>query len=259
MTAPLTVTLVQADLHWENPTANRAMFEEMLAELTEPTDLIVLPEMFTTGFTMNPAPVAEVMNLTTTRWMKQIAAQYQAVVTGSFVVQEDGKYYNRLVWMQPDGTYDYYDKRHLFRMGNEHEVYTAGTRRIIKNWKGWNICPLICYDLRFPVWSRNVDNQYDVLIYTANWPAVRESVWKSLLTARAIENQSYVIGVNRIGEDGNGLAHSGASGLINSRGEWISYPQSKSFIHSFTLNYEELSTFREKFPVSLDGDRFQIL
>lgn len=259
MPEPLRVTLVQTDLYWENPTANLAMLEEKLSEHSQTTDVIILPEMFTTGFTMNPAAVAEPMNLTTTRWMRQIAAQYEAVVLGSFVVQESGKYYNRLVWMQPDGTYETYDKRHLFRMGNEHEVYTAGTRRLIHTWKGWKICPLICYDLRFPVWSRNVDNQYDLLIYVANWPAARENAWKSLLTARAIENQCYTVGVNRVGEDGKGIPHAGASGLIDFKGNWISYPHSDPLIHTYTLNHEELSTFRDKFPAYLDGDHFEIV
>ncbi|MFT4031867.1 MAG: amidohydrolase [Siphonobacter sp.] len=254
----LRVTPVQTNLYWENPTANLAMLEEKLMGLTNQTDVLILPEMFTTGFTMQPQSLAEPMNLTTTRWLRQMATQTKAVVTGSFIVKESGNYYNRLVWMQPDGAYYQYDKRHLFRMGGEHEVYTAGNQKLIVEWKGWKICPLICYDLRFPVWSRNIHQEYDVLIYVANWPAVREYPWKSLLTARAIENQSYVIGVNRVGNDGHGVAHTGASGVIDFKGVWLNSPQNAEVIHTFTLDSTELSTFRTHFPASLDADSFEI-
>ena len=254
----LRVTLVQTPLHWENPTANRSMLEETLETITAGTDLIVLPEMFTTGFTMNPAPVAEPMNLTTTRWMQQIAARYDAAVTGSFIVRDGSSYVNRLLWMEPDGSFDYYDKRHLFRMGGEHEVYAAGTRKVQRTWRGWTVRPLICYDLRFPVWSRNVDNEYDLLLYVANWPAARDYAWRSLLTARAIENQSYVVGVNRVGNDGNGVFHQGSSGVIDFRGNWLTSPQESAFVHTVSLSKEDLSTFREGFPAYLDADDFEI-
>jgi len=254
----LNVALVQTTLYWENPTANLAMLEEKIAQITQPVDLIVLPEMFTTGFTMNPAAVAEPMNLTTFKWLRQMAAQTGAVVTGSYVVNEHGKFYNRLVWMQPDGVFDTYDKRHLFRMGNEHAFYTAGTSRVIKEWKGWRICPLICYDLRFPVWSRNVNLEYDLLLYVANWPAVRRHVWNTLLEARAIENGSYVVGVNRVGNDGNGIAHTGDSALIDFKGEVLLRKSDEEGIFIQTLQKEQLVTFREHFPAHLDADAFEI-
>ncbi|MFN8344121.1 MAG: amidohydrolase [Spirosomataceae bacterium] len=254
----LKVALVQTDLHWEDPTANRAMLEEKIAGMEESVDLIVLPEMFTTGFTMNPARVAEPMNLMTFKWMRQMASQTGAVITGSYVVKEGQHYFNRLVWMQPDGAFDCYDKRHLFRMAREHESYTGGTQRIIKELKGWRICPLICYDLRFPVWSRNVNLEYDLLVYVANWPSVRRQVWNTLLEARAIENLSYVIGVNRVGEDANALPYSGDSALIDFKGEVILRKTDEPGIYITTLQKEPLTAFRERFPAYLDADDFSI-
>ncbi|WP_461100889.1 amidohydrolase [Spirosoma koreense] len=257
------ITLLQTNLYWHNPVANRAMLEEHIFTLPEPTDLIVLPEMFTTGFTMDARAVAEPMNLTTFRWMKQMAAQTGAVVTGSYVVQEGGRFFNRLVWMQPDGQFDTYDKRHLFRMAGEDAVYTPGPRRIVKEWKGWRICPLVCYDLRFPVWSRNHETEsqafdYDLLLYVANWPAARRNAWNVLLQARAVENLSYVIGVNRVGKDGNGHAYSGDSAVIDFKGEVLFRQTDAETIHQQSLSLEELRAFREKFPANLDADRFTI-
>lgn len=260
----MNITLLQTDLHWQNPVANRAMLEERIFGLPTPTDLIVLPEMFTTGFTMDARAVAEPMNLTTFRWMRQMAAQTGAVVTGSYVVQEGGRFYNRLVWMEPDGSFDTYDKRHLFRMAGEDHTYTAGTRRIVKEWKGWRICPLICYDLRFPVWSRNkviAPNQldYDLLLYVANWPAVRRQPWNTLLQARAIENLSYVAGVNRVGADGNGMLHSGDSAIIDFKGEVVFRETDVETTHQQPLSLGELRAFRAKFPAYLDADGFRLL
>jgi len=254
----LKAALVQTSLHWENPTANLAMLEEKIAAMEQSVDLIVLPEMFTTGFTMNPAAVAEPMNLTTFKWMRQMAAQTGAVVTGSYVVREGQHYYNRLLWMQPDGEFDSYDKRHLFRMAKEHESYMGGTQRIIKEWKGWRICPLICYDLRFPVWARNVNLEYDLLLYVANWPSVRRQVWNTLLQARAIENLSYVIGVNRVGEDANGIPYAGDSALIDFKGEILLRKSEEEGIFVYTLQKEPLMAFRERFPAHLDADEFSI-
>lgn len=255
----LTVTLIQTALYWENPTANRAMLEEKIHQIDNPTDLIVLPEMFTTGFTMNAPAVAEPMNLTTFKWMKQMAAHTQAVVTGSYVVHEAGQYYNRLIWMQPDGTFDYYDKRHLFRMAQEHEHYGAGQRRIVKEWKGFRICPLICYDLRFPVWSRNYPtNSYDVLLYVANWPAVRSVPWQTLLRARAIENLSYVLGVNVVGNDPKGNHYSGDSAVIDFGGQALAAQAGHEAVITQTLDLEALRAFRERFPAYLDADQFEI-
>lgn len=259
----MNITLLQTELYWHDPVANRAMLEERIFTLSEPTDLIVLPEMFTTGFTMDARAVAEPMNLTTFRWLKQMAAQTGAVVTGSYVVQEKGDYFNRLIWMQPDGQFDTYDKRHLFRMAGEDKVYTAGTRRIVKEWKGWRICPLICYDLRFPVWSRNhqadsTDFDYDLLLYVANWPAVRRNPWNILLQARAIENLSYVVGVNRVGTDHTGHLYSGDSAVIDFKGDVLFRQSDTEIIHHQTLSLDELRAFREKFPANLDADGFSL-
>lgn len=255
----LNVTLVQTNIHWEDATANMAMLEEKIFGISTPTDLIILPEMFTTGFTMAPAKVAEPMNLHTTRWMKQMAAQTGAVITGSIIIKEDHYYYNRLLWVSPDGEVDSYDKRHLFRMGKENEVFTGGDKRIIKKLKGWKICPLICYDLRFPVWSRNVDLAYDLLIYVANWPQVRMYPWDSLLVARAIENQSYVIGVNRTGFDGNNIAHAGHSAVIDFAGQVLFREINNEVIHQHSISRTALDVFRQKFPAYMDADSFDIM
>ncbi len=257
----LKVTLIQADLHWQNPTANLAMLEEKIWEIGEPTDLIVLPEMFTTGFTMEAATHAEVMNFTTMKWMKQQAAQTGAVVTGSYIVKEAGSFYNRLLWVEPDGNVATYDKRHLFRMANEDNTFTMGEERIICEWKGWRICPLICYDLRFPVWSRNQYLEaekrmdYDLLLYVANWPAARISAWDILLQARAVENLSYVVGVNRVGQDGNGISYNGHSAMIDFKGTQQKLLTDNVTIHTQTLSGDELLTYREKFPAYLDADK----
>ncbi len=253
----LSVALIQTDLVWENVTANLATLEEKIATLPEAADVIVLPEMFPTGFSMNARPLAEAMNTTTTRWMKLIAAQTQALVIGSFQVKEHGDYYNRLLCVRPDGTYEDYDKRHLFRMGAEHETFTPGTQRLIVKWKGWRICPLICYDLRFPVWSRQeADNHYDILLYVANWPAARAYAWNTLLRARAIENLSYVVGVNRIGVDGNGIDHAGGSLAVDFLGEVMTdlgEAESEKIVH---LDKEQLEKYRTTFPALLDADAF---
>lgn len=264
----LSVTVIQTDLFWENPTANLANLEEKMAQISLPTDLIILPEMFNTGFTMNVKSVAEPMNFTTFKWMKQQAKRTQAVITGSFIVKEGEQFYNRLIWMRPDGSFETYDKRHLFRMGGEHHNFTGGSSRLIVELKGWRICPLICYDLRFPVWSRNafskIENQkskiqYDLLIYVANWPAVRSQVWDVLLQARAIENQSYCIGVNRVGKDGTGLDYTGNSTVIDFKGNQIFHQKEVEVIQNQILDTKELEDFRAKFPAYLDADDFEIL
>lgn len=254
----MVVSIIQSELHWQNPAANRAMFEEKIWQIDQPTDLIILPEMFTTGFSMEAQKLAEAMNLATHRWMQQMAAQTQAVVVGSFICVQGGAYFNRLLWMEPDGNYDYYDKRHLFRMAKEHHHYTAGERLIIKEWKGWKILPLICYDLRFPVWSRNVDQAYDLAIYVANWPEVRRAPWRTLLKARAIENLSYVVGVNRVGKDGNDIPYAGDSTVIDFKGEVIFEKTQEEAIYTTVLNKEALTKFRTKFPAHLDADTFAI-
>ncbi|MCC6837611.1 MAG: amidohydrolase, partial [Bacteroidia bacterium] len=219
----LKITIIQSALYWENIDWNLEQFAKKIDSIKEQTDLIILPEMFTTGFTMQPELLAEGMNGKALAWMKVHAQKKQCVITGSFVCEENGNYYNRLVWMRADGSYATYDKRHLFTMANEDKHYTAGSKKIIEEIKGWKICPLICYDLRFPVWARNKnDNRYDLLIYVANWPERRNHPWKTLLLARSIENQCYVAGVNRVGNDGNEIYHSGDSAVINFKGEILS-------------------------------------
>lgn len=259
----LKVTLVQTPLYWEDKSANLAMLEEQLFNYEEETDLIVLPEMFNTGFSMSAEKLAEPMNLHTFKWMKQMAAQKKVVVTGSYIVKEDGKYFNRLIWMQPDGNYTSYDKRHLFRMADEHHHFNMGQESPIVELKGWKIKPLICYDLRFPVWSRNTSKNdtmvYDLLLYVANWPAARVNAWDALLKARAIENLSYSLGVNRIGDDGNGVPFNGHSGAYNFKGETICFLDQAEMIKTITLSYEDLKRGREKFPAYLDADDFNVL
>ena len=270
----LKVTIIQTSLHWENVDANLQHFTEKLNAIKEETDLIVLPEMFTTGFAVEREKVAEVHGGKGLQWMQQKAKEKNCVITGSIAVKENarpdepfgqGKLYNRLYWVKPDGTYQYYNKRHLFKMAGEHKHFTAGEEKINVELKGWKICPLICYDLRFPVWSSNKWNKEtnaadcDVLIYVANWPEVRSYPWKQLLIARAIENQSYLIGVNRIGEDGNKFPHSGDSSVINPRGEIISKIKAhEDTIETITLSKSYLEDFRKVFPVGSDADDFNL-
>jgi omega-amidase len=254
----LTISLVQTDIFWENPTANLAMLEEKILSIPQQTDLIILPEMFNSGFTMNVEKIAEPMNLTTFRWLQQIAAETKAVISGSFAVKVGKKTFNRLIWMQPDGQFDFYDKRHLFRMGFELEHFSSGNRKIIKELKGWKILPLICYDIRFPVWARNKNLEYDLLFYVASWPESRNHVWNTLLMARALENLTYVAGVNRVGTDGIGIKHAGESALIDFKGSRLFYEKDKEIIHTQTLSKQNLLDFRAKFPAHLDADAFEI-
>jgi predicted amidohydrolase len=262
----LSVRILQSPLHWENPAANREQFAAQLAAMQPGFDLVVLPEMFTTGFSMQPARVAEAANSETLTWMQQQAATHHTAITGSVAVHENGKYFNRLYWVNADGTFLHYDKRHLFRMAGEDEAYTGGTTNITPEIKGWRIRPLICYDLRFPVWSRNRWNKttlqadYDVLLYVANWPERRNHPWQSLLTARAIENQAYVIGCNRTGEDGNGITYIGNSAIIDFKGEDLARLEpGATGVLSATLNYEALAEFRKAFPAGLDADSFEVI
>ena len=260
----LKITILQTPLHWESKEKNIEMFSEKLAAITEATDVIVLPEMFSTGFSMNPEKFAESMTGPTMNWIKAKAHEKNCVITGSFIAEEDGNYFNRLVWVWPNGTFSSYDKRHLFRMGDEHNHYGFGKNKLVVELKGWKICPLVCYDLRFPVWSRNHmvtggGQSYDVLIYVANWPERRNHHWKTLLLARAIENQSYVVGLNRIGNDGNDISHSGDSAVIDPKGVIISKTKAgEESIETITLNYSELQEYRKAFPAALDADDFKI-
>jgi predicted amidohydrolase len=255
----LTVSTLQTSLYWEDSAKNIAHMTEKIAALP-PTDLLILPEMFTTGFTMKPESLAEEAGGKGLQWMQEQALAKGCALVGSISVKEKGNYYNRLYWVKPDGSFLAYDKRHLFSMGKEHEHYTAGSSRLTIDYKGWKICPLICYDLRFPVWSRNTAAEpYDLLLYVANWPELRSFPWKQLLIARAIENQCYVAGVNRIGADGNGFSHSGDTVVLNPRGEALSRTQAhEDRLETLTLSYQALSEFREAFPVLKDADLFKI-
>jgi predicted amidohydrolase len=253
----LTISYCQFDVLWEDSPGNIKKIENAIANIDSSIDLLVLPEMFHCGFTMQPHRVAETMDGRVVGWMRNESAKRGFGIMGSVVIKEAGVYYNRLVVATPDGGLDWYDKRHLFRMGGEHEQYRAGDSKLVVDYLGWKIRPLVCYDLRFPVWSRN-QNDCDVLVYVANWPEVRAHVWNTLLMARAIENQCYVLGVNRVGQD-NSLTYGGHSVLIGPKGEMLS----KAKVHHedlviSTIKLDELQAFRNKFPVHLDADTFYI-
>lgn len=253
------VSLVQADLVWEDPNANFKHLNELLSGLKGKTDLVVLPEMFNTGFSVEPARIAERMDGDSVQYLIDKAKELGAVVVASIIIREEDKYYNRLVWAKPDGEIHTYDKKHLFRMGGEHHRFDAGEKHLVAELKGWKVMPLICYDLRFPVYARNAfaNNKfkYDMLIYIANWPGVRAHPWKTLLRARAIENQCVAIGVNRVGEDGNQLTYTGDSALIDAKGlELSSIPPSQETVETICLKAEDLLNFRDKFQVGLDWD-----
>lgn len=258
MTEELHVVGIQADLFWENPDKNITFFESTIQQLPTETDLVVLPEMFTTGFTMNAAEVAETMNGKAISWMKHIASKHQIAITGSLVIKDDNKYFNRLVFVHPSGKIETYNKRHSFTLAGEDKVYTSGKESIIIDFKGWKICPLICYDLRFPVWARNTES-YDLLIYMANWPITRIKAWETLLKARAIENMCYTIGVNRIGIDANDYKYSGNSIIVDFLGKEISklQPNKYGFIY-FTLNKKVQNNVRNKLGFLNDRDTFKI-
>lgn len=259
MNNDLTITLVQAGLHWHDPAANRAAFDALLGAHGQPTDLIVLPEMFTTGFSMDAVAQAEGMDGPTVAWLRATAARHDAVVTGSVIIREGENYHNRLLWARPDGTLAHYDKRHLFTFAGEHRTYTAGRAPLVEEWRGWRICPLICYDLRFPVWSRNpAARPYDLLLYVANWPAVRRQPWQVLLQARALENLAYVAGVNRVGTDGLGHAYAGDSALLDMRGQYLAEAGAAVGCFTRTLGRANLQDFRQKFPALQDGDAFAL-
>jgi omega-amidase len=257
------IALIQTDLYWQDKTANLAMLEEKIWDLQGKTDLIILPEMFPTGFSMEAKKLAEPMNLTVSKWMKQLASHTQAVVTGSAIITAGGQFYNRLLWVTPGGEMDHYDKRHLFRMADEQETFSAGQKLPIFNLKGWKFCPQVCYDLRFPVWSRNGwddgEAGYDVIFYVASWPAARTSAWDALLPARAIENLSYSIGVNRVGTDGNGIAYSGHSAAFDFKGEKILNLGEKEDYGVVSFSAQKLEEYRTKFPAWRDSDGFQLL
>ena len=269
--APLTITTLQTNLVWENKNANLQLLAKKINSLQEKTEIVVLPEMFSTGFSMRPKLFAETMEGETVQWMKDISSANKIILTGSLIIEEEDKFYNRLIWMLPNGEFGYYDKRHLFGLAQEDQYYAAGNKRLIASVKGWKINLQICYDLRFPVWARNritpieksigeetqeIRPEFDVLIYVANWPERRSHAWKTLLCARAIENQCYVIGVNRIGIDGNNISHSGNSLVIDPLGEVLYHMADEEDIFTITLQKEWLSEVRNKFPFWKDADDF---
>jgi omega-amidase len=258
----LTLSIIQADLHWEDKAANLSMFEERIRGIGK-TEVIVLPEMFSTGFSMRPSVLAERMDGPTVDWMRRMALEKRVVITGSLIIEEGGNYVNRLIWMLPNGQCGYYDKRHLFAFAGEHEHYTAGTRRLIASVNGWRLNLQVCYDLRFPVWARQQalpDNgpEYDVLVYVANWPERRSHAWKTLLQARAIENQCYVVGVNRVGKDGNDINHSGDSMIVDPMGEVMFTRAHEAFIYTVELDKGQLTDIRGRLPFLRDRDGFSL-
>ncbi len=270
----LTVTTIQADLRWEDKPANLRRLEEQIDGIGTPTELVILPEMFPTGFSMRPEVFAERMDGPTLGWMRSVAARKKIILTGSLIIEEDGSYFNRLIWMLPTGQYGCYDKRHRFAYAGEDAHYTAGQKRLVASVKGWKVLLLVCYDLRFPVWSRQqppvpappappetsaqADLEYDLIVYIANWPERRSQAWKTLLQARAIENQSYVVGVNRVGVDGNKIAHSGDSMIIDPLGEILYHAAPTEEVFTRTLEKEHLATIRQRFPFWRDSDHFYI-
>ena len=260
------ISIVQSTIHWENPEANRAMFAEKILPLKGATDLVVLPEMFTTGFSMRAGHLAEGMNGPTIQWMHELASEIDAAIVGSFSCLIDENSLNRLVFMRPDGKYDFYDKRHLFSLGGENEHFTPGRKRLTVTWRDWRFCPLICYDLRFPAWSRNtlgsfvsgLEPYYDVLLYVANWPSKRAHHWRSLLTARAIENQAFVVGVNMVGTDGNSLEYTGDSSIIDFSGQLLSHiSNGQESVQTLSLSKEDLIAYRQQLPFLADADAFE--
>ena len=255
----LIFTLIQTNLFWENKEANLAILKEKILSIKEKTQVVVLPEMFSTGFSMQPHLFAETMEGNTVQWMKKMAAQQKNILTGSVMIEDNGNYFNRLIWMLPTGNCGYYDKRHCFAYANEDKHYKAGNKKMIAQANGWKINLQVCYDLRFPVWARQQkDEMYDVLLYVANWPTRRSNAWKSLLVARAIENQCYVVAVNRVGNDGNNIEHCGDSMVINPLGEILYHKQNDEDIFTINLEKEIVEEVRTKFPFWKDADEFML-
>ena len=263
-------SLLQSSLFWEDKGANLDHFTQKIKSIEQPTEIIVLPEMFNTGFSMQPEKLAETMDGPTVDWMRRMSFEKRAVITGSLIIEEGGRYFNRLIWMLPNGQMGCYDKRHLFAFAGEDQHYTPGNKRLIASVKGWKINLQICYDLRFPVWARQelahasdaaekVNKEYDVLLYVANWPEKRNHAWKTLLTARAIENQCFTIGVNRVGVDGNNIAHSGDSMVVGPLGEVLYHCAYEEDVFHIQLQKEEINNTRAQFPFWKDGDDFSIL
>jgi omega-amidase len=277
MLSSLRVSLIQADTHWHNANANRSMYGDLITSLKGQTDLIVLPETLTSGFSNQVQIHNEESLKADVHWLQTLAKKTETVITGSIVACVEQRYFNRLYWVRPDGSYSHYDKKHLFRYAGEHERYTAGSQRLIVDLKGWRICPLICYDLRFPVFARNCYRSselsnasthtqthehkldYDLLVVVANWPAARQYAWQTLLRARAIENLSYVIGVNRVGIDGNQLHYAGGSVVLDPLGQAVVECGAQAQIMTTELNADTLHTHRARYPFYLDADRFEMV
>ena len=256
MKEQLKVSILQSNIFWEDKLANLKYFEKKIDKISQ-TDLIVLPEMFTTGFTMNPAPLAETMDGKTVNWMLDLASEKKSLIVGSVIIEDDSYYYNRLIAAFPNGTLQYYDKRHLFTLANEHQHYTAGKKQLLLEYKGWKIFPLVCYDLRFPVWARNTVN-YDVLIYIASWPKIRIAAWDTLLKARAIENMCYTIGVNRVGVDANDFEYPGHSVVLDAFGnEILSTNENQEGVFNVILDKDKLDEIRKKLQFLNDRDSFK--
>ncbi|MRX46316.1 nitrilase family protein [Pedobacter puniceum] len=255
----LKVTLLQAYLFWENSAKNLQNISLKLSDIRERTDLIVLPEMFNTGFTMNAVDNAEKMDGKTVNWMRDTARKFNAVVTGSLIIEENGNFYNRMVWMRPDASYETYDKKHLFGLGEEDKTYTAGNKQVVVELKGWKIRLAICYDLRFPVWLRNHQQQYDLLLVVANWPEKRAHHWRMLIPARAVENQSFIIALNRVGYDGKQIYYSGDTTCLSPAGDVIYYKRDEEDLYTFTINKAEVERVRTEMPFLKDADDFNLI
>ena len=253
------LALVHPDLAWQAAELNRERLQQSLLPLKGQTDLVILPEMFTSAFAMGSGAIAEVHPGPTLGWMQTMARELDAAITGSVAVTDNGQRYNRLYFVKPDGSTAYYDKRHLFRMLDEHKRYGAGSRKLLVEWRGWRILPLVCYDLRFPVWSRYTEAQpYDLLLYVANWPAARNQHWRTLLQARAIENLAWVAGVNRIGRDGNDLDYLGHSAVVNPQGTEVLQAAAAAGVYQCTISLDESQQWRQRFPAWMDSDAFTL-
>ena len=257
--SPIYITLIQSDIVWEDKKSNLEHYQQLITSISTVRHIVVLPEMFSTGFSMSPEALAEPMDGPTIGWMKNVARQHRCILTGSLIIEEDGKYYNRMLWVQPDGVVTHYDKRHLFGFAGEDQHYAAGSSKIITQVNGWRFNLMVCYDLRFPVWSRNHGELYDVLIYVANWPEQRSLAWKTLLQARAIENQCYVVGVNRIGKDAKGNKYTGDSSVFGPLGETLWQHSLTQAVHTIALDAEALNTARQYLPFLKDADKFLLL
>jgi predicted amidohydrolase len=255
MMQDLTVSLIQTDLFWEDIPANLNMFDTWFESIPDEADLVALPEMFTTGFSMNASILAQTMDGVAVQWMRDASRRKQVDVVGSMIVKDGDGYRNRLLWVRPEGGILYYDKRHLFRMAGEEKIYRAGEKLLTVILKGWKIRPFVCYDLRFPVWTRNIDNAYDAAIFVANWPDTRSAHWRTLLRARAIENQAYVIGVNRVGADGGGRVFSGDSAVVSPGGDALVPAHRTAGVYTVRLSAEAMTDYRESFPAWMDADR----